>query len=108
MGREPVRRIRPIVVREVGVEPAAKPSRVRLEVLTALRVARLNRCFAIPDGDSALVGVLAEHAPAWRESGGGADINAALALVEQHGERTAGATVEHEFVARATSWRRAA
>ena len=117
LGREPVRRIRPVVVREVGVEPAAKPSRVRLEVVTALRVARLNRCFAIPDGDQALFAVLAEHAPAWRDSGGGADIDAALDLVEQRVERTAGVAAEHEFVVKAekrfpdtpsAAWRQAA
>lgn len=98
LGREPVRRIRAPAVREVGVEAAAKPSHVRVEVLTALRVARVKRHFVTPGGDKALFTVLDERAPAWRESGGGADIDAALDLVEQRVERKAGARAEHEFV----------
>ena len=98
LGREPVRRIRAPAVREVGVEAAAKPSHVRVEVLTALRVARVKRHFVTPGGDKALFTVLDERAPAWRGSGGGADIDAALDLVEQRVERKAGARAEHEFV----------
>ena len=99
LGQERVRRIRAPAVREVGVEAAAKPSRVRVEVLTALRVARLKRHFVTPGGDNALFTVLDKVAPAWRESGGGADIDTALDLVDQRVvERTARAVAEHEFV----------
>ena len=99
LGREPVRRIRAPAEWEVGVEAAAKPSRVRVEVLTALRVARLKRHFVTPGGDNALFTVLDKDAPAWRKSGGGADIDTALDLVDQRVvERTARAVAEHEFV----------
>ena len=99
LGQQRVRRIRAAAVREFGVEAARNPSRVGLEVLTKLRVAQLKRQFITPGGDKALFTVLDEHAPAWRrESGGGADLDAALDLVEQRVvERPPGAAAQHEF-----------